>query len=197
MHGDIKSTNAIFSCGKDPQAYLIDFGLCFRPNVDTLPAPFQRGYYGSIIHTPPEMLQRLYSVNYFAAEMWAFGSICYWMLFGRQLPWENILQNYTHMPEKIHDFDLTAMTQQMHACIEKPKAYLEQKQNPSVQEKIALCVFKMLNMNPQRRLTSHQALETFSSLALSSKGVRLKDFLHKNGDSVTIKSREEWEIRAE
>lgn len=91
IHGDLSEKNVIDFQG----ARLIDFGFCFNPKKTAPPFPLTEGFYGNVGYTPPEMLSGARKIDFFAAEMWAFGCLCFEIIYDKPVPWkEHVEQLY-------------------------------------------------------------------------------------------------------
>lgn len=134
MHRDLKPENFLFaSTAEDAELKAIDFGL----SVFIEEGKVYKDIIGSPYYVAPEVLQRNYGKE---ADVWSAGVILYILLCGSAPFW-------AETEKGIFDAILVGQLD------------LSSKPWPTISESAKDLIRKMLNRNPQKRITAVQALE--------------------------------------
>lgn len=166
IHGDLKSTNILFTLLPKLIVGLNDFGCCFATHeTKNFPALFSEGFYGSIVPTAPEMLGVFpFKGDYKAAEMWAIGYMLFSYIFRKQPSWHADLITLSETTD-------TRQKQELHGRIlKKMKTSIESEREQLLQYRstpsslLNLWICNLLCFDPRSRLTIDQALTQLNDI---------------------------------
>jgi len=146
-HRDIKLENILVN--RQLKLNLVDFGLCgvnspqeWESSIQYSNSVLSREFVGSENYTAPEIVKRL-SYNPFKVDVWSCGIVLYSLLFG-QFPWDDISKFLGSSPQ-LNDFD-------------QPKIRFPK--DISVSDAAKQLLVQMLTVNPEKRISIQQILQT-------------------------------------
>lgn len=172
VHGDLKKTNALFALQEMGQLLvgLIDFGFTFNVATEPRATIFNKGYYGSIVCTPPEVFGiKPFDGDYFKADIWALGFMLYCHVFNTIPRWHSMLMHYYYKRSErpVPAYAREVMHALVRSDIEGPLAALR---NVAMfrpltrEEKLHTLIFNMMRLDPNERYDISTALAEITTI---------------------------------
>ena len=171
IHGDLKPANILYrrTLGGDITVKFTDWGFRCNPKKGDRTFVMDRGMYGAIEYTAPEVLgQDPRSVDWYKAESWALGCCLYFWLYGRNVPWGSFLQTIydgVRLGGKPSRSDIERLYETIRAVIRSRKEELLLTYAP-FREKMAEVCFDLLECDVLKRKTSQDILESLGGRGL-------------------------------
>jgi hypothetical protein len=171
VHGDLKLLNALMKRENGRiLAGLIDFGFTFNVKKEAPTFIFDKGYYGSIGFTPPEVFgKRPFRGDYKKTDVWALGYMLYQLRFKAHPPWQKLLDRCYESKATVTRIETQEMDALVTKVIEEPLSKLNQEKGPlSKDQQFERLIYNMMRHNPKERYSMAQALAEIEKLLSST-----------------------------
>lgn len=153
IHGDLKPSNVLFqrgSCG-DIQVKLTDIGLSCLPGQGERNYAMERGFYGALAHTAPEIPGNIPSaVDWFKAEAWALGCCLFYWLEGKEVLWGRFFSSAYYQQSLPSPVEVEKVKEEIQSTMSKKRESLKKIPPTVISEITALC-YDLLEVDPDRR----------------------------------------------
>ncbi len=176
IHGDLKTENILYKRDEDNSITtgVIDFGLSFDYKGKDAQMPecsYGSGQYGTLFASAPELLGKsAFRGSLVETECWALGIAFYEIWSEKQVPWRKTIPKPDDFQE-LSTRERAAFINRLRTEIldfgegcAKTFTALQKSKKLTLKQQAESVIYKMLELNPTKRITITEALNRFSKV---------------------------------